>query len=678
MNSSLAIANLLKILGEEVRPPIRISTTAWAETYRFLSPKSTALPGKYVAETTPWVRGIHEALDDPKIYKVVAQKSAQVAWTDGVLLNYIGHRIHLEPCPIIIMFDKEGSAKKFNEEKFTPMVEVTPALAALIPVMSKRDRDNKWGFKGFPGGFLKFVSSNSPSEVKSTPAPVVCVEEPDDCNSDVKQQGDTIKLLEERTKSFPRRKIIFGGTPTVSGISKVEAAYRESDKRNFFVKCPHCAEWQTLSWENVSWQHEEGRNHEIFGDALPETAVYNCPHCGAQWSNELKNRAVKNGEWRATAAFTGIAGFYINELYSPFPGSSLSEIAKKYLSAKAKLDAGDDSFMKSFVNNQLGLPYEFASDLPDTADLAARAEDYPEKTIPVNGVVLTAGIDVQHDRLAVIIRAWGVGEESWLVWWGEIYGQTMVPEAGAWKDLDALLLSEFPTPNGSKLKVRAASIDSSDGQTSDAVYTFVRKRKRRGLMAIKGSSVNDDSKEIFSTPRASVDLNYKQKASKFGLRPFIVGTSRAKDLILGVDANAGRIKLQDKGPGRMHWYKEVRPDYFEQLVSEVKAPARNSRKRVWQKKSSVRNEALDCEVYALHAARSLKLHMWTPARWLLEFQQQAQESLSFEAETEPIQQQVEQQPEPQPLPEEKPKPKRKQQMFGGYDEPPPYFGDSEW
>lgn len=39
MNSSLAIANLLRILGEEVRPPIRISTTDWAETYRFLSPK---------------------------------------------------------------------------------------------------------------------------------------------------------------------------------------------------------------------------------------------------------------------------------------------------------------------------------------------------------------------------------------------------------------------------------------------------------------------------------------------------------------------------------------------------------------------------------------------------------------------------------------------------------------
>lgn len=117
-----------------------MTTTEWAEKYRFMSPKSTALPGKYVASTTPWVKGIHEALDDPKVFKVVAQKSAQVAWTDGVLLNYLGHRIHLSPCPMIVMFDKEGSAKKFNEEKFTPMVEVTPSLSALIPIASKRDQ----------------------------------------------------------------------------------------------------------------------------------------------------------------------------------------------------------------------------------------------------------------------------------------------------------------------------------------------------------------------------------------------------------------------------------------------------------------------------------------------------------------------------------------------------------
>lgn len=126
----------------------------------------------------------------------------------------------------------------------------------------------------------------------------------------------------------------------------------------------------------------------------------------------------------------------------------------------------------------------------------------------------------------------------------------------------------------------------------------------------------DDGREIFSPPKVAVDTNRQQKAHKYGLRPFMVGTQRAKDLLLGVDSSAGRIKLVGTGPGRVHWYKAVRPDYWEQITAEVKAPHRTIRNRkVWQKKAGVRNEALDCEVYALHAARSLKLNLWKEERW---------------------------------------------------------------
>lgn len=589
-----------------------------------MSPKSTALPGKYNASVTPWVAGIHEALDDPSIFKVVAMKSAQVAWTDGVLLNYVGRRIDIDPCPMIIMFAKEGAAKKFNEEKFVPMVEVTPRLGLKIPVRNKRDKDNKWDFKGFPGGFLKLVSSNSPSDVKSTPAPVVCVEEPDDCNDNVKNQGNTIRLLEERTKTFSRRKVIFGGTPTVAGLSAVEAAFKEGDQRKFYVPCPDCGNLQTLEWENVHWNNNDLINHEIYGHADLESVRYVCPHCGSLWDNAKKNRAVKLGKWQATSAFNGTASFTINEIYSPFPGSTLKNIVAKYLRAKQKMDEGDDSDMRSFINNQLGRAYEFQSGLPEIEDLRSRSEDYEEFTVPELGCVLTAGVDVQHDRLAVVIVAWGPGEESWRIYWGEIYGPVMIPEKGAWADLETLLSRSFSNGHGSKLTIRAVSIDSSDGQTQDAVYAFVRRRVSRGFMAIKGSSINDESKEIFSIPKPSIDMGFKNKASKFGLRPYIVGTSRAKDLILGVDAGAGRLKLLGSGPGRMHWYKTIRPDYFEQLTSEVKAPSARSRKRVWQKKSGFRNEALDCEVYALHAARSLRLHLWSKERWDEEKQKQVQ------------------------------------------------------
>ena len=36
---------------------------------------------------------------------------------------------------------------------------------------------------------------------------------------------------------------------------------------------------------------------------------------------------------------------------------------------------------------------------------------------------------------------------------------------------------------------------------------------------------------------------------------------------------------------------------------------------LWQVKSGARVEALDCEVYALHAARSLNIHRKTDADW---------------------------------------------------------------
>ncbi len=580
-----------------------------------MSNKASARPGKYNPDLTPWVAGMLDALDDPMVTKVVAMKSAQVAWTDGVLMNYILKRIDIDPCPMIVMFAKDMAAKEFNAEKFTPSVEVTPRLAAKLPVHKARDKDNRLTFKQFPGGFLKLVGSNSPSSVKSTPAPVVAIEEPDDCNDNVRDQGDTITLLEERTKTFVRRKVIFGGTPTIEGVSRVEAAYQQSDQRKFMIPCHHCGESHVLAWEYVKWDDDASLTHEVFGSAKPESAYYVCPLCGSIWSDTEKNRNVKRGEWKATAAFHGTAGFYINEIYSAFPGSTLPRLVEKYLVASHALDQGDDTKMRSFRNNSEGLPYAYKSDLPDSEKLSERAENYAEMTVPWGGLVLTCGVDVQHDRLAIIIRAWGRGEESWLVYWGEIHGQTVVAELGAWLDLDAFLSKNFRHASGALLKIRAVSVDSSDGQTTDAVYTFVRKRLGRGFMAIKGSS-NDDGREIFAPPKMSVDLNNQQKAHKYGVKPFIVGTQRAKDLMLGIDSQAGRIKLIGNGAGRMHWYKSVRPDYWVQIVSEVKAPHRTIRgRKVWQKKSGVRNEALDCEVYALHAARSLKIHLWKESHW---------------------------------------------------------------
>lgn len=558
--------------------------------------------------------GIHGALDDPEVREIVCMKSAQVAWTDGVLLNYIGRRIHIDPAPMIVMFAKEGAAKEFASEKLVPMIEASPALAALVPVNRGKQRGQLWHHKSFPGGFLKLVGSNSAASVKSTPAPVVAIEEPDDAASNVAEQGDSITLLKERTKTYARPKVIWGGTPTVKGESRIESAFAVSDQRRFMVPCPDCNELQDLRWEQVRWQTDAELEHEVYGRARPETARYVCAHCGSLWDDQRKNRAVKEGHWVATAPFSGVAGFHLNELYSPFPGSTLRRLTQKWLEARHAYEHGDDSKLRAFTNSSQGLPYEYGGEVADEDALRRLALDYAEQTVPAGGLLLTAGVDVQRDRLAIVVRAWGRGEESWLVWWGEVYGQTAVPGAGVWTEVGAVLERDYPHALGGALRISAVSIDSGDGVSAEAVYHYVRARGTARVMAVKGASDAGSEREIFAPPR-HVDTNAQHKSAKFGLRVYTVGVGRAKDLILG-DTGAGRLRLGGSGPGRMHVYASVRPDYWAQMLAEMKAPHPKQRhKRVWVRRAGQRNEALDCEVYALHAARALKVHLMKDAHW---------------------------------------------------------------
>jgi phage terminase large subunit GpA-like protein len=467
---------------------------------------------------------------------------------------------------------------------------------------------------------------------------------------------------------------VFGGTPTIDGVSRIQAAFQLSDQRKFFVPCHHCGDSHVLDWDHVRWNTDQERQHEVFAHALPDTAYYVCPECGGLWSDGDKNRNVRKGEWKATAPFHGVAGFYINELYSPFPGSVMARLVEKYLVAEHALQQGDDTKARSFCNNTKGLPYSYKTDLPDIEALRDRGENYLELVAPWGVLVVTAGVDVQHDRLAISIIGWGRGEESWRLYWGEIHGQTSVAEQGAWIDLDALLSKPIEHVSGAKLSIKAVSIDSSDGQTSDAVYSFVRKRMGRNFMAVKGGSDQNSEREIFSSPQVAVDKDRHQKAHKYGLRPFIVGVQRAKDLLLGQDAGAGRLKLTGQGPGRMHWYKEIRPDWYEQITSEVKAPHRTVRnKKVWQKKAGVRNEALDTEVYGLHAARSLKINLWKEERWQVEEARIRQPDLL----TEPVQTSA-QEEKPRPEAPEEPKITPKPASSGFFNAQKSGFNSTRW
>ncbi|MBF8756486.1 phage terminase large subunit family protein [Pseudomonas guariconensis] len=592
-----------------------MSIIEWADRFRWLAPEESAAPGKYRFDKTPhliWPGGPLEALDDPNVSEIVARKSAQVAWTSGVLGNALGKWIDLDPSPILVLFPKAEAAKQYVAEKLEPMIMATKRLRMKVDLRSRKLQQRQ-DFKRFPGGFLKMVGSNSPASVKSTPVPRVAIEEPDDCNLNLRGQGDSIKLAKERLKTFLRSKIIIGGTPTIKGLSAIDAEMELSDKRDGLVPCHGCGQVHALSFEHLHCDEDPHYFHAVYGKRRPESAYYACPHCGEIWDDHQKNANLVDPRcrWVATAEFRGIAGYNINELYATFPGSRFEVLMEKKLQAEHAARQGNIGPMIAFTNSSMGESYEYKSDAPKTDELEKRAEPYSELTAPKGVLLVTVGVDVQGDRLALIMVGWGRGEESWRLYWGELPGNPIDPHDPVWTELDRIISTPIPTESGAMVGVSAVSIDSSDGNTSDAVYTYVRDRQRFNIMAIKGASIDSRDREIFTKPAQSADTTQDNtKAAKYGLRVFIVGTHKAKTLI------DGRMKLKGSGPGRMHWYSEIRADYYEQVTNEVLAPhPRTPSKMVWQKKAGRRNEALDCEVYALHAARSLKTHLLRDHEW---------------------------------------------------------------
>jgi phage terminase large subunit GpA-like protein len=586
------------------------------------------LPGHFRFDITPYLRPILDACANPAVRRVVCRKSSQIGWTDGVVLNLIGYRIDSNPSRILVLFPREKTAIDFNDEKLEPMIESVAGLASKVNLKS-RAAGNRQLFKRYPGGFAKLIASNAPGDVKSTSAPLVIVEEPDDCNQNVKGQGDSIKLAEERAKSYHNSLIVIGGTPTIKGVSAIDEEMKKTDSQKWFVPCHDCGESHVLAWENVHWTKDEASPHPVHGKHHPETAYYTCPHCGSVWNDAQKAANIRRGGYVATAAFTGAMGFDdLNELYSPFPNSTMPHIVAKFLEASREFKAGKAEKLIAFWNSSLGRSYEYKSELPAIADLEQRAEAYAEGTVPMGGLVLKMGVDVQHNRLAIAIWAYGRDMESWLVFWGEEYGATSSGDDPVWKSIDSYVDRIYPHASGAEAFVESVSIDSSDGQTSDAVYDWVR-RRRRGrckVMAVKGSS--SAGTEIYVAPAVrSIDPGAGSKASKYGVKVHMVGTEKAKDLILGYTADGGRIKRCDRaadgsiatgrGAGRMHWYRGVRHDFYEQLAdSEVKVPNNKvSGRLAWTLKAGRHNEALDCTVYAEHAARAFRLHLWTDAQW---------------------------------------------------------------
>jgi phage terminase large subunit GpA-like protein len=558
------------------KPPKKMTLSEWADNYAYLSSESSAEGGRW--HTLPYQKGMMDAITDPKIEQITVMKSARVGYSK--ILNHVAaYHIHQDPCPIMIVQPTIEDAQGYSKEEIAPMLRDTPCLRGLVSEAKSKDGANTILQKQFPGGSLSLVGANSPRGFRRVSRRVVLFDEVDGYPPSAGTEGDQIKLGIRRTEYYWNRKIVAGSTPTVKDFSRVERMFQQGDQRRYFVPCPDCGHMQYLKWANIKWR-----------DNNPDTASYACEGCGV-WIPAAKKRwMVERGEWRATAPGNGKhVSFHIWAAYSYSPNAAWPNLVEEFLDAKS-----DAEQLKTFVNTVLGETWEdeYASKVgADALSERAASEAYQHRQVPSEALLLTIGCDVQDDRLSLSVWGWGREEEGWLIDRVKIYGDPSRPDV--WKQLDEILQAPYEGDGERKLTPMVTAIDSGGHHTAE-VYQYARERQNMGVIAIKGMA----QKNKPPIGKASkVDLNAKGKTLKKGAQVFPVGSDTVKSLLFG------RLKHNDPGAGYLHFYPTVGEDYFQELTAEKQIMRfRNGfPERVWVKKSSARNEALDELVYAYAA-----------------------------------------------------------------------------
>jgi len=550
-------------------PPPLLKVSTWADKYRMLSPEASAEPGKWNTERAAYQKGIMDAVNDPDIETIVFMKSAQVGATE-ILNNICGYFIDVDPAPILVVQPTMEMRDTWSKDRFSPMIRDSERIRHKIKDPKSRDSNNTIKHKVFTGGHLTIAISNSPASLSSRPIRIVLLDEIDRYPASAGAEGDPVGLAIKRSETFWNRFKLYTSTPTVKNLSRIESAWNETDQKKYFVKCWKCKTYQVMIWGQVKWDKNENGNH------LPDTAYYECEKCQARWNDVQKLEAVRKGEWRATAVAKrkDMTGFHIWEAYSPW--STFSKMVTDFLEKKDNPEQ-----LKTFVNLTLGELWEEEGEKVESNILYSRREKYTAQ-IPAGGLVLTAGVDVQDDRVEIEVKAWGKGEESWSVDYVILHGD--LSSEKFWKDLDQKLQTNYQHEDGINLAISCTCVDSG-GHFTEQVYKFCKGKELSRIYAIKGSNVV--GRPLVSRP---------SKSNKGNVKLFSIGTDTAKQIIYS------RLKMDETGSGYMHFPLKYDEEYFNQLTAE-RATTRYTRgfpHRVWVK-DRARNEVLDATVYCMAA-----------------------------------------------------------------------------
>jgi phage terminase large subunit GpA-like protein len=593
-------AAILRGMAQAMTPPPPPDITRWCVDNITFDERSP-FPGPFDIARFPFLREIHEVLSpEHPAREVTLRGSAQWGKTVSVLIPCLAAWHEYGPLDSLVVHPTSSAATEWVRTKWMPMRRSAPSLRAIFGDGRGEQTDTLHNQETLRrDGSLKVTSAGSPDDLAGTTRRLVLMD--DVSKFDMTSKGDPEQLAVSRASGFDEAKIVRISTPQVVGDCRVTTAFERSDQRHYHVPCPHCGHFAPLTWDNFRRSLDPERLH---------AAGFTCDDCGALIGHEHKRAMVSAGRWVAHNPHGGHPGFHLWRAY--VPQRDWASIAVEYAQVMgwtgrvadvqtfSELHANVEELTEqTFYNDVLGLPYAQRSKGPDWETLRDRAENAdPADTLPIGivpacGVLLTAGVDCQADRIEVSVIAFGRNYRRWVVEHRVI--PHFVGDEDGRRALDALLKSTWKTSLGLPLTLDMLAIDEG-AYTSDVRDWFKRHPFTR-VIGVKGASTGHGP-----VLRPQAARKEDGRVMKRQRQSWLVNVGQLK-----ADFYNALSKTDPDERGFVRFAKGMGDEYYRQITSEVRVLKRSASGAMVSKWDLVdttrRNECLDTMNYAEAAAR---------------------------------------------------------------------------
>lgn len=580
-----------------------------AERLRVFS-KGSPFPGPQRYARTPYMIEIAMELSPSSdTEEVVIMKASQMGATAGSTEPLILFKIAEDPGPVLAITATDELAKTWNDERIDPMLEeagLIPKLATKIRKATQHGgKGNTSTSKTWPGGRLDIKTYGKMSQIRQISYQIGILEEEEEQANAAQRgvrQGKFINIVRARTRAYKgRRKILRVSTPLIKKTSVIYPAFKEGDQRYYYVPCPQCGKLQRLMWSNLKYKTTENKK------VISESVYYECEHCQHHILDSDKSKIFKDvsqgGECRwiphnAENAKKGVKSYQLSALYAGPGFETWFDLAQMWVDAQ-----GDPEVLQTFINLQLGEPFEDYADRPPAELLHSLKGMYLQNNLPKkekdNPLFTTLGCDVQAGnkrgdewikmpRIEASLVGHGENNRTWLIAHYIIEGNTDNYTSGAFAKLkEKIIKKDFPM-------VPVIIFIDSRFQT-DQVNKFCN--GSNNVFPIMGHpyiSKNEGSKYF-----KEIEIKEFRSANQMPLKMYELSTNIIKrrlynKLSLRRDTTTGEYPT-----GHMMFPLDMTQKYFDQLTAERPILKMiNGRMRTTFDAGGRSNEALDCFVYA--------------------------------------------------------------------------------